>query len=160
MINPEEIRELIEANTGINLSTKTRKIEFVYARAIYFLLCREKTNLSLNKIGQTLGKDHATVLHAIKMIEDVYFQDPYFCNMYENIASQIKIQSDKHKTKVEILEESNRDLKIKYFKLKAKYEELLKKEMNEAYLVFNRIPKEKVNDFVKTRLEPYLKMNT
>ena len=41
----------------------------VYQRAVYFKLCRDHTKYSLHEIGKTLGYDHATVLHSLKLFE-------------------------------------------------------------------------------------------
>ena len=50
---------------------KVRRQEVALARHIIMFLARELTGLSLKNIGLSLGKrDHSTVIHACKMIED------------------------------------------------------------------------------------------
>ncbi len=55
-----------------SLSAKTRMSRVVIARQVAIYLCRELTSLSLVQIGKAFGgRDHSTVLHSIKKIEDV-----------------------------------------------------------------------------------------
>ena len=54
---------LLERNKNTGRLYRGRKQ--VYSRALYYGLCRELTSMSLEAIGNTLGQDHATALHAI-----------------------------------------------------------------------------------------------
>ena len=49
----------------IDIERRTRKREVVEARYMYYEICRMR-RMSLNEIGQSVGKDHATVLHGTK----------------------------------------------------------------------------------------------
>jgi len=51
------------------LLSKSRKKLLVEARNIIMYLCRKYTNNSLETIGKTYGRSHATVIHAIKKID-------------------------------------------------------------------------------------------
>lgn len=54
------------------LHSRSRKREIVQARQLAMYLSREMTNASLSSIGTQIGgKDHATVLHAIKTVRDL-----------------------------------------------------------------------------------------
>lgn len=54
------------------LDTKTRKREVVTARQIAMYFSKQYTTASLATIGQEIGgKDHATVLHACKTVENL-----------------------------------------------------------------------------------------
>ncbi len=57
-ISPEEIAQ------------ETRKAEVVYARQLIFFFCIEFNVGTLNFIGAKLGKDHATVIHSMKSINN------------------------------------------------------------------------------------------
>jgi hypothetical protein len=59
--------DLEKINPVNNLLSRQREI--VYARVVYYGLCRELTSLSLASIGNTLGQNHATVLHATNKYE-------------------------------------------------------------------------------------------
>lgn len=66
----EQIREIVEQQTKQNLLNTRRKTELVYTRALYFKLCREYTLHSLSTIGESVGKNHATVLHGLKLFDN------------------------------------------------------------------------------------------
>lgn len=70
----EQIVEKVCAHFKIDtdtIHTKTRKHEVVMVRQIAMYLAKKHTNISSSKIGKMIGnKDHATVLHACKIIKD------------------------------------------------------------------------------------------
>tara|TARA_S200002703_G_scaffold21913_1_gene18605 strand:+ start:2681 stop:3085 length:405 start_codon:yes stop_codon:yes gene_type:complete len=81
----EKIKEVVEQETNEQLNVRNRKREVVYARAIYFKLCKEHTRNSLTRIGKSVGKDHATVLHGIKVFDhqiDVYEDSIEYKNIF------------------------------------------------------------------------------
>lgn len=54
------------------ISTKTSKREVVQARYVSMFISRELTKEALETIGEKIGgKDHATVLHAIKTVKNL-----------------------------------------------------------------------------------------
>lgn len=54
-----------------DLKSKKRNQEIAYPRQVAMYLCRNMTDESLNSIGSYFGdRDHTTVLHAIKKIDD------------------------------------------------------------------------------------------
>tara|TARA_R100000353_G_scaffold126523_3_gene89841 strand:- start:1559 stop:1999 length:441 start_codon:yes stop_codon:yes gene_type:complete len=95
MMTMSTIRTAVQDEFKINIKRKTRKHIYVVARTIYFKLCRDYTNYSLQRIGLTLGKDHATVMHAI----DNIFESWNFCQKYSkrdkkyiNIYDKIRLR--------------------------------------------------------------------
>ncbi|MBN2164970.1 MAG: chromosomal replication initiator protein DnaA [Marinilabiliaceae bacterium] len=75
-----------------SLHSKTRKREIVQARQIAMFFSKNMTNSSLSTIGAKIGKkDHATVLHACKTINNLMETDKEFKNQIIEIESQIKI---------------------------------------------------------------------
>lgn len=63
----EKIIELIEQELEIDITQECRKREIVEARALYFYVIKQLyPKRSLNSIGNTLNKNHATVIHALK----------------------------------------------------------------------------------------------
>jgi hypothetical protein len=52
---------------------RSRKRENVYQRAIYFKLCEDFTRCSLTDIGNSVGLDHATVIHSRKIFQNLKF---------------------------------------------------------------------------------------
>jgi|TARA_B110000908_G_C10138147_1_gene395464 chromosomal replication initiation ATPase DnaA len=51
-------------------SRKTREKEFAYARHLYAYFCRNYTNESFESIGKFINKNHATIIHSNKTIEN------------------------------------------------------------------------------------------
>jgi len=84
----QEIKELVENNTNIKLGMRNRKREVVYARSIYYKLCKEHTRESLSTIGKTVRRDHATVLHGVKVFDQQisFYKD---ANEYYKIFEKI-----------------------------------------------------------------------
>jgi len=76
--------------TEKQLIGKTRTMELVNARHIAMFLCRELTSSSLISIGRFFGKrDHSTVIHACKTIEEKITNDAGFANNVNNIKNQL-----------------------------------------------------------------------
>ena len=76
--------------TAKQLMGKTRKMEVVNARHISMFLCREMTSSSLLSIGKFFGnRDHSTVIHACKMIEEKIAADNSFAKDIKNIKNQL-----------------------------------------------------------------------
>lgn len=48
---------------------KSNERRFVVLRQVYFYIMRRYSNFSLIKIGNTLNKNHATVIYAVKQVE-------------------------------------------------------------------------------------------
>ena len=84
----KEIKELVEGELGYRINVDSRKRDIVYGRAIYFRICKDRTNLSLKKIGQTLNKDHASVLHSINNIFPAFeMYNPKYMEIYNRIIA-------------------------------------------------------------------------
>lgn len=54
---------------------QSRKPDPVMARQAAMYLCRKKMGLSFPELGKAFGRDHSTVIHAIKKIEDLAKRD-------------------------------------------------------------------------------------
>lgn len=93
----KEIRSLVERELELDLSYPSRVRARVYARAIYFKLCKEHTRKSLSEIGSCVDRDHATVLHGIKIFDDVILE--YEMNLYEVYDKLSRIISKCNKTR-------------------------------------------------------------
>jgi chromosomal replication initiator protein len=74
------------------LQTKTRKREIVQARQIAMFFSKSLTKSSLANIGlQIGGKDHATVLHACKTVNNLMETDKQFKQYVEDIQTKLKV---------------------------------------------------------------------
>ena len=73
------------------IHTKTRKREVVQVRQVAMYLAKKQTDSSSSKIGKLIGnKDHATVLHACKIVKDQVEVDKAFKADIEEIEASLK----------------------------------------------------------------------
>ena len=74
------------------ITSKTRKREIVQARQIAMYFAKNMTKLSLTTIGSQIGgKDHATVLHACKTVNNLIDTDRQFKGYIDEIEKKLKI---------------------------------------------------------------------
>lgn len=73
-----------------DLRSKRRLKQIVVPRQIGMYLSRKLTSSSLIEIGEKFGgKDHSTVIHSIKKIEDMINSDPYTKNVVTDLMKAI-----------------------------------------------------------------------
>jgi chromosomal replication initiator protein len=71
---------------------KTRKREIVQARQVSMFFSKNLTKASLASIGSHIGgKDHATVLHACKTVNNLIDTDKHFRNQITEIEKKLKV---------------------------------------------------------------------
>jgi hypothetical protein len=71
--------------TGISidaLKSKSRQADISVARQIYFKRAKMQTKQSLARIGLIVNRDHATALHGIKQVEEVYELGNLYCDYF------------------------------------------------------------------------------
>jgi chromosomal replication initiator protein len=82
---------------GVSLDDLTggsRTRVLVQARQIAIYLCRELTELSLPKIGQTFGgRDHTTVMHAERKIRSLMTERRNVYNQITELTSRIRVRA-------------------------------------------------------------------
>ena len=90
----EKIREVVCNYFKLSvdaISTKSRKLEVVQARQIAMYFSKRMTKNSLSAIGSYIGqRDHATVLHACKKVEDLMDTDKFFRQNVLEIEEKLK----------------------------------------------------------------------
>ncbi|MFO8232879.1 MAG: chromosomal replication initiator protein DnaA [Longimonas sp.] len=93
----EEIQRIVCESLDINedlIRAKTRKREVVRARQIAMYFCKEVTQHSLKTIGLHFGgRDHSTVIHAVKTVEDQVDTDSQFRDMVDQIGRKIELRA-------------------------------------------------------------------
>ena len=118
-MNKETIKEIVENYFEISISRNTRKRQYVEARAIYFKLCRIFTQLSLEQIGKSVNRDHASVLHGVRSINTWVQVDKRMNNNMRILKNKIvNYQIEKDET-VEL----NESIVLKYIQLKEQVKE-------------------------------------
>jgi len=98
---PEITASLIMAQTASyfsltldDLCGTSRSRVLVNARQIAMYLCREMTELSLPKIGQTFGGgDHTTVMHADRKVRHLMAERRSIFNQVSELTNRIKLQA-------------------------------------------------------------------
>ena len=94
MITNEVIQKLVAESFGVKMSdlkSKRRTKNVVLPRQVAMYLCRMLANSSLPEIGQFFGgKDHSTVIHAIKTIEEKKEKDSELKARIELLIKHLK----------------------------------------------------------------------
>lgn len=83
--NIDFILSVIEAETGLNVLDPTRKRQYVDARAMACFIMSRNLKLTLTQIGEIFNKNHATVLHSLKLFENLYETDYRFKEKFDKI---------------------------------------------------------------------------
>ena len=102
----KEIKDLVQDELGINLLSKNRKENYVFARAIYYKLCDEFYPLPTIELAESIGiKSHATVLNSRNETFPYAVSFPYYEEIYLKIKDQLKGNSIEPHSKIRILEQ-------------------------------------------------------
>ena len=115
------------------LYSKSRKRELVEKRMVLMYTLRKSVGMTLHKIANSLDKNHATIIHAVKSIDNFIKVYPHIqryydwadeClmehreNLIEFYRSPILSEIERNRALVDILIDSNDKLKSKVKKLK------------------------------------------
>jgi len=94
LISIDSIQKVVSNFFNIKISDLKVKRKYkgnVLPRQIAMYLCRKLTNASLLEIGEKFGgKDHSTVIHSIKKVEEKISKDGSFKETIENLHGRIK----------------------------------------------------------------------
>ena len=135
----EIINEIVDQYFELKINTPTRKRPYIEARAVYYKLCREFTNLTLENIGWDFGKNHATVLNGIRQLDNWMNHDSRIKNNYKILKSKI-FNIEQEEEVIEI----NEGLVLRYATLKQQVKNLqeanqeLSKQLQEITEKHNR----------------------
>lgn len=69
--------------------SKTRKQEVVIKRQLAMYILRKKSKMILSEIGDDFDRDHATVIHSVKEINNRLFWDKSFRENVNQILSEL-----------------------------------------------------------------------
>ncbi len=93
MITPTIIIQVVAEHYGVNagdITSKKRNAEFSFPRQVVMYLCRELTEVSLPNIAKILDKkDHTTIMHGVKKIEEQMKTDPELINQIDIIKKKL-----------------------------------------------------------------------
>ena len=147
----------------VRKDTTSRKHNLPKYRCLFFAIVLETTKADCATIGCYLGKDHATVVHAKKMWVNGLNED-----LGKHLVDFKKIKGDfkggttsdliiRYKTKIKKLEDYILEMNLKSERQQSNiYTNITDESLKELLTLEG----EQVELFVKTRLEPFLKMNS
>lgn len=76
-----------------DIISKRKTAELAKARQIAMYIARETTELSYKPIGEAFGKDHTTVLYAVKKVESFLKNNPHEKEIIDDIIKNLKNES-------------------------------------------------------------------
>lgn len=128
----EIIKNIVEKEFNVQIIRKSRRRQYIEARAMYYKLLLDKKNMSLTSIAKTVNKTHATALNGIKRINDWMETDRNLFNVYETLEDKVDAmikkfpkKFNKTKTEKELYIKEYEDLELKYKALKGRHHLLL-----------------------------------
>lgn len=88
----KRVARIVKESFGVDVyeDTNHRDRELVDARRIFMSLMVKHTKRTQASIGRILGKDHATVIHAVRTTENLCQTDVRFKEVYDLIDNRIK----------------------------------------------------------------------
>jgi len=123
VLDIRDIKTKVQQSAKLKLTRNTRLRRYVYARAIYFKLCKEFTHSTLVEIGKSVGRDHASVIHGLKVFNILIMYSESVLQLYTKIKKELLFTSAK-----DLKRFNDRNYyKIKYEELLDKHYELLEK---------------------------------
>lgn len=129
----KELKNIIRRETNIDLENKEtllcRDRDFIEARAMYYKLLRKYTNMTYTKIGKSVSKNHATILHACNNFDWWLKQDEGLLNVYTKVKEKFSDYLGYEKVDKK-LEYNLERLFENYIDLKKQYE-ILKEHVKE-----------------------------
>lgn len=128
----ELIKNLVEEEFNVQIIRKTRRREYVEARAMYYKLLLDKKNMTLTQIAKTLNKNHATVLNAKRRLRDWMETDSNIESIYRGLEKRVDAmigkfpeKFNKTKTERQLYISEYEELQTKYRALKGRHNLLL-----------------------------------
>lgn len=94
VLSPERIREMVASRWRVRpeaLASKRRTKDLTVPRQVAMYLIKEKLGTSLVQIGELFGgRDHSTVIHSIKKVEQDMEKDPDFRKQVEAARHELE----------------------------------------------------------------------
>lgn len=92
----QKIIDVVQKVTGVNIFQNNRKRVTVECRALFCKVMKEiKPTITLEKLGEIIKKDHATVIHLLKKYEIYAKYSPTLNTQLEEILSILKYEIKK-----------------------------------------------------------------
>jgi hypothetical protein len=149
----------ISTEFGLDIRKRSRKREYIYARAVYYKIARDMFSKTLAEIGGEVGVDHATVLHSMKNVFPVIERfEPDVLTSYNKLVNKFNFEADLVKSASFTLEEAKSEIAELKYKLKLAESKAFKSvNLGDFEEMLSRVPEDKV-DVLKVRLDAIIKM--
>ena len=118
-----QIQKLLIKLFENDFRVKSRKRKNVYQRAVYFKLCEDFTRCSLTDIGQSVGLDHATVIHSRKIFKNFHlWREDDYLDVYKEGKRLLKNRIGNNKRYIHrTYKQKYSELLLRYINLKHNY---------------------------------------
>jgi chromosomal replication initiation ATPase DnaA len=142
--------KLTKRYCGVNPLKKTRKREFVDARAMMYMVLKRVHSCTYTNIAKMFKCNHATVLHSLRSFSYIYKSDSKFRERYDLISSAY-VQCILDTTEVD---NTNTEVNTVYAEVEKlrkevdKYKDKLIR-IEEFNSMINQLPKHKIDDIKK-----------
>ena len=150
----EKIKELILKELGLDVNQESRKREIIEARSLYFYLLKKLyPKMSLASIGESMDKNHATVIHSLKNYP-VYEQ--YNSKLYDlkNLALHLFGEAPEEETELIKFKKKIFELEQEKNKPKPRYEII-----ENLYNLLENTEGTEQHNLITIRLEAFYGMN-
>ena len=122
------IQTQVERKLSIDLQARIRKREYVYARSVYFRLCKDLTRNTVSDIARSLGMNHASVIHSFKLFDNVIRTfEPDLFEIYSEIKDCLEEKPLLYDSPTRYWMEKNYDLQMKFNSVVEDYDKLYNK---------------------------------
>lgn len=153
------IREAVEAVTSCDVVIRTRQVEYVQARMIFYKFARENKQ-TLQAIGKFLKRDHATVMHSLNKFEqEVNYNSAFRAkyNAVKDILGSLDLKGCENATEtlLEAYEMRNANLIKQNAELRAKIARISSGSING---LLEGIPEDKIQYFIDNQLKSFVNM--
>lgn len=137
---------------GIDIRNTTRKTKYVIARIVFTRICRRKYGFSYQAIGNSVGKDHSTIVHCFNKY-DTLIQYPEFVRLINRSLALYELPP------VDNIPSENLDgLRHSVIQLQNVVKKM-SEGIDPVLVELNALPKDKLREFKTYRAIPFLKMN-
>jgi hypothetical protein len=133
-ITLQGIKGMVSRKLQIGIGSPIRQRNYVYGRAIYYKLAKEFTHHTFKDIGQVVKKDHASVIHGMKVFEVIERYSDNMLNVYfecKKLLDNIK-NSDEFPNESDFWRDKYENMKELYLITKDKLAEYEKEEVTTA----------------------------
>ena len=95
-----DLRILIEDHFKLNLNTRSREIEYINARCLYYHTAINLLGFNKKKVSLSVGYDRLTVINSLNRFEELYRKGYQFRLCFKKIKIKLGLETEKPKLKI------------------------------------------------------------